>query len=473
MPSRTFAYARALVLPAAALLLCCFDPVPGPSDLRAPEDLTGADLSGDMLEVLPDDCRTSPCPESRPICDPAGPMCRMCQEASAEDSAACQARGQKRCAAGRCVSCTPLTELLDCGLGLGCIGGACKACASHRDCLSDVCDVYQKNSAGTFGRCVPEGEVVYVDNAKGACSGSHAGTRLDKVCTLGDGVAKLVGQKTALRVYGSTADYGTLAVSTGTVTIYGPADPAGDKATLFSADTTKDLVAVSGTATVTLDGVELKGGSSGVRCSGAAAKATLRRGDVLSASKAGVDVQACTITLDRVHLALNKDGAVNVSGGGKYAISNSFIVGNTSMVNAAVRFSDDSTGQFRFNTVAYNGSIVPAAMSCGQPLAARNIEDSILYLNTIPAGRDSQLSGNCTLVKTVVGAADKAPGGVALDPEFAVASPTPATVADFRLSAGAAKNAACCIDRAMGMIERDFFGAARTNTPDVGAHEAK
>lgn len=135
---------------------------------------TGSD-GGDLVE--PDRCtQTSDCTDSQnPVCGASG-ACEPCD--SALDDAVCLQRDATapRCrlpgtgtgtGVGRCVACREATanvESADCTgvVTPVCDGdGSCRGCAANDECQSQVCDF---GSGGQKGRCVPPGEIVYVDN---------------------------------------------------------------------------------------------------------------------------------------------------------------------------------------------------------------------------------------------------------------------------------------------------------------------
>jgi hypothetical protein len=460
MRYRDLAYVVSLLLVAGSVGCPPPDPPtpPGGQDLRE-LDLRPTSSEVDLLNEEdmrpPPQCmQSSECPSGMPICDQDAKKCRPCT-----GNPECAGRGgdTKVCNAGSCVECV---SEVDCGAsaGLACVANRCLPCGMHDVCESKVCDVYEKNGKGSAGRCLQPGEVVYVDNKNGSCAGAHAGSLADPACSIADGLGKLVAGKTSIRVFASTKDYGQVSVSR-SVALYGPAK--------LGNDANKDAVTVSGTAKVTLDGFEITTGKVGVSCSGTSAtQLALRRSQVLLSTGTGISSAGCALSLDRMMLRGNKDGALALAGT-SYAITNSFIIANSSPANAAIRINNSSTGTFQFNTVAGNVSSVAAGISCGQ--LARDIENSIFANNT--AVSSSQLFGSCTLKDTVVGMGDSAPGGITKDPEFV--NPAPA-VSDYHLK-DTAKNADCCINKAHSIpaVTVDYDGKTRGMMQDIGAHEVR
>lgn len=464
---------RDLAYVVSLLLVACSPGCPDQEPPPVTQDLLGLDLSGldlrptsseldlrDEEDMLPPaECkRSDECPSSLPICDQGTGKCRACGLPTE-----CVERGGELtiCLAGACVGC--VTED-DCGAssGLACVGNRCVPCNGMHDvCESKVCDVYEKNGKGSPSRCLKggvTGEVVYVDNKNGSCAGAHAGSLADPACSIADGLTKLVAGKTSMRVFASTKDYGQVSISRN-VALYGPAK--------LGNDANKDAVLVSGAAKVILDGFEITTGKLGVSCSGTSAtQLFLRRSQVMLSASAGVSSAGCALSLDRVMLRGNKDGALALAGG-TYEITNSFIIANSSPANAAIRITNSTTGKFQFNTVAGNTSSVAAGISCGQ--VARDIENSIFANNTAVSG--SQLFGTCALKDTVVGMGDNASGGVAKDPEFV--NPAPA-VSNYHLL-DTVKSAECCINKAHSIpaVTVDYDGKTRGMMQDIGAHEVR
>jgi hypothetical protein len=296
----------------------------------------------------------------------------------------------------------------------------------------------------------------------------HQGTQADPVCNITEARARLGGEKVAIRLMPSAASYGALLIDSGMVSVYGPAGEGGEAQ--LGGDLNQDAIVVTGGG-LRLDGVRVKG-KTGLRCTGSVTSVEIRRSQVLDTSSVGMDVQGCSLVLDRVVIKGSRDGALALGAGASYSISNSFLVANSSLANAAIRISNNCKGSFRFNTVAGNVSSVAAGISCGQ--IPRTLEASIFAGNTAVGG--SQLGGACALLDTVVGAADAAPG-IRKDPEFI--GPM-APLSDYRLK-DTPGNAACCIDQipaervAAPRIRMDYDGTPRPQRLrlDVGAHELR
>lgn len=378
----------------------------------------------------------------------------------------CVDSGQNK---GQCLQCTSPTHCADdsflCSAQNECVLGTC---AKHSECASEVCDVYEEVTPGQRGRCLPTKEVVYVDNRDmGGCA-SGDGSKGSPVCTLAEGLAKIGGEKKALRLTGRTQSYGKLgtmgAPYQGTVTIYGPDEGARAK---LGGDLNDHGVSLGGNASVTLDGVEVSGASIGVSCGGTA-RLSLRRAFVLGSANVGIRAQGCRLVIDRTQISKNGNGAIELSQIPDYLITSSFITENSSATESAIRFTDNtSQGQMLFNTIANNNTAptVAGAIDCGGK--SREIGDTIVFGNI---GASSQFFGACALRNTVVGMADMVSGGTRKDPAFMGAAQ-----GDFRLLAGDPKNTDCCLGKGQpsDLVRTDYFGTARKAKPDIGAHESK
>lgn len=356
----------------------------------------------------------------------------------------------------------------DCTAGQTCLMGTCGACQGHSDCLSQVCDVYGTTARGS-GRCVAESDVIYVDNRNGTCSGSHAGTRSDPVCTLAQGLVLQTFSRTSIRVFPSTTSYGPVLLSDSRAKLFGPAGVGGTA--LLGGDPTKDSLTIAGVSDVIVDGFDITTGRFGVYCFPAPNKLTLRRSRVRDAVNVGMYIGGCSLVIDRSIFTANRDGAMQIDSVPDYVLTNNMIVRNSSSAYPAIRISGNSVGSFRFNTVADNitksGTIsLFGAINCGS-LVDRELVDSIFVGNS--QSGTTQFQNRCVVKNSVVGASDSIASGIHLDAQF-----VSAVALDYRLLDGA-QNAACCVDKAQGTIATDYFGRARPAgaAADIGAHELK
>jgi hypothetical protein len=360
------------------------------------------------------------------------------------------------------------TQENDCVTGQTCLLGTCGACQGHSDCQSQVCDVYAATARGN-GRCLAETDVIYVDNRNGTCSGSHAGTRSDPVCTVAQGLALQTFSRNNIRVLPSTTSYGQVLLSDSRIKLFGPAGAGGTA--LLGGDPTKDSLTIAGVSDVIVDGFDITTGRFGVYCFPAPNKLTLRRSRVRDAVNVGMYIGGCSLVIDRSVFTANRDGAMQIDSVPDYVITNNMIVRNTSTAYPAIRISGNSVGSFRFNTVADNvtrsGAIsLFGAINCGS-LVDRDLVDSIFVGNS--QSGTTQFQNRCVAKNSLVGPTDSITSGIHLDAQFV--SPV---ALDYRLLDNV-QNAASCVDKAQGTIATDYFGRVRPAgaAADIGAHELK
>lgn len=363
----------------------------------------------------------------------------------------------------------------DCSGGLTCVAGLCQACSRHSQCDDSlVCDVYLPQPGAGAGRCLAPGDVLHVDNNAADCAGAD-GTRALPFCTIVAALARAGASPSSIRVAASNKDYGVLAAADlagKTATLYGPAggDDGKGIATLGQGANVDAVVMNSGT-TLTLDGLELRGGMQGaVNSNLANATLTIRRSKIIGFAKLAVRVVRGTVRIDRTSLSGNLAGVLSIGANTSgYSITNSFIIDNR-IPDFAAALSINASGTFRYNTIVNNTNPAPsdfeAAIDCSNNNAVQ-IEDSIVLGNTPFRLADgvTQFKNGCTLKGVVVGSQDKAPGGVALAPDFESQS-------DLRLRDTDASKA-CCIDKGMTPSPVDYYGTPRATAPDIGAHELR
>ncbi|MCS6913085.1 MAG: right-handed parallel beta-helix repeat-containing protein [Myxococcales bacterium] len=465
----------------------------GPNDqncLHNPALCTEQQLCSPKTRQCEDKCMSSAeCTRdpSKPVC--LNGLCQACDEIANKNEAdkQCQERGvsgSNVCVRsgpnkGQCLGCDTVADCRDDG-SVCAPNNQCMLmpCATHKDCRSGVCDPYQM-VLGEPGRCVPQSELIYVDNRDGPCTSGDGSSPQGALCTLDEGVRKAVMMKRALRVVGREASYGPLKLETdgsrftGQLVIYGPAGtPAleGERSQARLGGNPNvpgvDLVAGGG-AQLTLDGLAVHGAERGAWCEvggGQSALLTLRRLVIRDASFVGVEVSGCQLVMDRVMITGSRGGGLRLLSS-NYSITNSILFKNRSGTNSTVFIDNNSQGVFRFNTVVHNevseGGGRFSGISCGN---SQLIEDTIVVGNR---GSPSQLSG-CRLARTVVGRMEPGDleGAIKEDPSFEDPSR-----GDFQLK----PDASCCIDRAMAdpRVRTDYFGTRRPQRGgyDIGAHE--
>jgi hypothetical protein len=451
--------------------------------------------------------QSTDCAAATPICE--GGACRACRvdnECSARDSAT------PYCAGGQCVPCNnpmpPPVYTTDCSARLSgttpiCDGNACRACRAHGECPLGVCRA--------DGACAGATEITWVDDrgvAPAACAATHPnvkGGQMDPYCDVADALAA-VPLRPYVLVAASAAPYGAVSITAMagdvTVTIVG----AGKSATPVLSSIAQDgspaasVLAASGhTATVVLDGLDLRGSTSatksdGVDCvaNGGSATLTIRNSNVHNSGFAGVSSLKCTLVLtdsavvmngnqgvmvvggtasiDANTFTANYGGGLSLTGNCTYSVTNNFII-NNGLGGRGVSIDDSSDGDFSFDTVVGNVYGANAGgVSCGLN-TPKMLSASIVVGNGLGAG--TQFAGNCQLLNVVAGM-DNNPQATPGMPQFA-------SMTDFHLVKGSAQNHDCCIDKVVPadggapLPDHDFDHTHRPQgiAWDIGAHEVK
>jgi hypothetical protein len=345
----------------------------------------------------------------------------------------------------------------------------CVPCQQNSDCASGACRADHV--------CAAAGDLVYVDNSDGTCSGAHTGTAADPFCQVAPALAAT---GSTILVAGSSVDYDAIAVSSAlNKAIVGPGRGATQVARF--AQSTKSGASINlatGSATISIAGVVLSGSTGGVNAPGVACTLTpgatialsVTRSRIASSGAHGIDSNGCAITLDANDITQNVGGGIKINGG-SYTVTNNLIGANGNNSTATVPgFTVDAsaTGTFSFNTVAKN-QVAAGVAGIDCSAASHALSSSIVFGNTTAAG--SQFAGACTYADVVAGVTEGATGPTKLDPAFVSTS-------DYRLdvTAGAAKTAndACCIDKLAAGPDHDVDGKHRPVRAawDIGAFEA-
>lgn len=404
---------------------------------------------------------SSACEENTPICDATLRECRACQASS--DDEACRERSSAtpRCtSAGHCAACRAATQQDDCPATQPICRpeGTCAPCISHDECPSLVCLV--------DGSCAPAANVLYAD--KQNCAANPDGSRAKPWCEISDALAHLNG-RAIVRVMGSSTPYQGVHPPGGeNLLLVGPGQSSATSlltsALLYTADQQGLLLDGEG-GQLTLDGFEVRGGSGldGIACqkTGTTAPAlTVRRSFVHDSGGAGIMSSGCAVTIDQSEITRNPQGGLQFFNTA-YAITNSFIVGNFTV---AASFSSFSAGVFRHNTIAQNSASVGGAVfDCGNPIAPRSLENSLLWSNS----GASLFTGNCLF--TYIDAPEVLPGtgNRSLAPHFVNAA-----AGDCHLDPN--QDNTCCIDQIpWSPLGYDIDGRTRPQrlSWDIGAHE--
>src|SRR5207245_6731301 len=123
-----------------------------------------------------------------------------------------------------------------------------RKCAAHAECTSLVCK--------DDGTCATAADILYVDNKGGGCSGTHTGAPTDPFCDIQPAVAALAGQH-YIRVAGSLAAYGAVALNGASVTLVGPGGKATTAAKLVGNASVVILVGGATNSNVVIDGFDI------------------------------------------------------------------------------------------------------------------------------------------------------------------------------------------------------------------------
>lgn len=482
-------------------------------DVAAPPDLLEVDFLPPP-DLLPMCITAAMCTTAeQPICGTDG-NCRECN--GTDDDAICQSKSAAapKCKlsgtnVGHCVACEPggatNSENATCASSAPVCteGGSCRKCAIHSECASTIC-----NANGT---CEPEGNIVYVNNGAGACTGTtHAGTQIDPYCEINDGIANR-GTKTTIRIVGSATEYKVISISAPSATdlrIVGPGSTAAMKATVREPTVATVTINVTGALNVTMEGLVFGSSSTatlerGVDCKGSAVSLTLRDVIVQKAGKEGVFSDSCVLTISATSISGNVGTGVSVAGGSVslsattihgnakgidigtalYVIENNLIAQNTQTGVSFTSTEDPaSTSRFWFNTVALNGAATTrGGINCGTPTSGmRPLGQSIIAFNTQnTGGGTTQIAGDCTLTEVVVGTSDMTAlaGAIKQDPSLVNNAPGASSSADTLRAALklSASDTSCAdqVDAVAGQPLSDLFGTMRPQGSklDIGAHE--
>src|SRR5581483_2246860 len=450
----------------------CTDPAapicdPATHTCVAAPDGGGADLS--VPDAAPPDltpmCATSAqCGDLMPICS-AG-ACRGCSGAADDAECAAHKSSTPRCdsTSHACVACRASTQDSDCATTTTVFDtGVCRKCKAHAECTSLVCK--------SDGTCATAADILYVDNKGGGCTGTHTGAPTDPFCDIQPAITALAGQH-FIRVIGSLASYGAVALDAASVTLVGPGGKAMPPAKIIGNASPAITFGGATAASSVIDGFDVSTSfMDAIDCYPTATTTlTVRNCYVHDVSGAGIAVSRCDLTLDR-----NLIGPSNVTGGlslsnSTYAITNNFIVANGNK-GAGVTFSNGTTGVFRHNTVVSNLTTSGiGGIQCnvvGNPVI---IENSIVWMNTKGTG-GSQVggAGTCTLTNVDIDETAAGTGNTNVQPDFVNTGAT-----DYHLNGRTANNLACCVDQITNSpVNHDYDGSPRPLNVkwDIGAHE--
>lgn len=406
------------------------------------------------------------CPVSAPICSDER-QCEPCDDAGTGDDD-CEERDSAlpRCTGdGTCVEClgdddcdgaTPVCEPES---------DACRACAQHSECASEVCD---RDS----GACVEPDNIVYVDDAAGA-DGPSCGTQGSPCATIAGaqgGLAKVTGTRTTVLVRPGTyieavvVNGGQTVALVGTGTVSPPLDSAG--------------LAVSNGSDVSVEGLTVANASGnsdadGVRCTGSSSSVALLEMSVSDNDAIGVEVTDCALTIRRSKVSANQGGGISISNA-PFTLVNNFIISNGKAGAGGTTFggvqinnsSATSTQLLSFNTIA-DSLAQPTALSSGvfcTTSTAMTASNNIVYAGT---GGQATLAGNCSWTYSDIDGGQAGTGNIAEPPLF-----VDAMNGDFHLEATSPCRNAADPD---ATLDVDYDGDARpepvSGRRDIGADE--
>ncbi len=362
------------------------DLLPGPDGPPPPDLLPGPDLTEASGCVQTSDCVN----DDSPVCGASG-QCEPCD--SALDDAICALRDATtprcRLGVGTCVACRETvgnTQSDDCAGATTPVctpEGACRSCRAHAECDAGICDL---GEGGMQGRCVPESEIIHVDNrdlvvatCKTSFNTMQSGTAAEPYCDIDQAIDAVATRSVLwLKVAPHTALYGPLdltSVTHGTVVVHGPGSTVTPRVTIHGglgpfvkvstaglklfleglvigdAAATHDCLYSSGAQAIALKDVLLTNcdatgidvtSSGGVvnaerlrvpSCNGigiqiASADARITDSEVTSCEGAAIRILGTGSILDRVLVQGNNGGGIEVGPVSAAVIQNSSILGN-------------------------------------------------------------------------------------------------------------------------------------------------
>lgn len=353
-----------------------------------------------------------------PVCDPGFLACRACTGDGDDASCAARGDGSARCdaAAGRCVACRADTASTDCALPTSpvCESGSCRGCRAHAECATGVCL--------DDGSCARLGDVAWVDNKDQPCKvAPRTGSREDPYCEIGEAVAAL-GSRTHIRVVGRSRPYASFTTEKSKVEIrvVGPGRDAQPRATI--SEPGKPCVTVDINTAASIDGMELRGCTIGLVTY--QARVTLRRSVLRENTDRAVELHGSMWPhIVDSNLIVDNGGGVTL-----YAVvfdvRNNYIANNKGVFGGV--FTDAlALGSLAFNTIRDNrSSMYAGGVECSYRFAGGKIAiaNSIVFGNT--AGVDgNQWSENCQPLVIAAGAKASGNGVLSVDPDFEPGAP--------------------------------------------------
>ncbi|MBL8636804.1 MAG: hypothetical protein JNM40_26500 [Myxococcales bacterium] len=443
-----------------------FDVVTGSKECRSGYAMQSDGISSGNIVC---DANTGACRSCQSVnqecakADPAFPVCNasgVCAACTQNDE--CVKEGYITCALGRCRGCSTNSECKD-ETKPSCdpVSTACRECKDDKECDSQLCDT-GKNPAVVegVGKCAKPSSIVWVQN--GGCTGGQ-GTVSSPYCSIAEALAnpsaKYLQLKNSAGIYPVPSPLNRSLVLLGQGAI--PADVVIAPFTFSGAGQSlvlRNLTVRDQAKTQNL-----------IKCS--AGSVTVLK-SILDTGKRGVDADAaCTkVTIEQTRIEGASGAGIYIAGQTDYRIVNSIVLSTASSSDfTGVILSTSKAGKFAFNTVVANGSIGNSSggLDCGS--TAKQLENSIVYLNSTPTIPGTQFIGTaCQGKGLVVGASE-------------TAAPQNATKQDPSLNMDRTLKATdtACADQADAdpEITVDFFGTARPKVmggkADIGFHEVK
>lgn len=363
-----------LILAVASLVGGCKFPELPPLD-----DDAGSDAATESCVDTGADAPDPRCPPERPICVDGicGGRCDTDSDCSIRSD------GHNVCLVGdgACVACdeddrqaAPGTNEDECQTAEApvCDGDnhVCRACASHDECFSGICD---------GGRCADPTNVIYLNTA-----GSNTGeclTREQGCLTLQYALTKLTPTRRYILFVPSVATYTTAPDTTDARFYLVDAHVVGYGATLARYNLAHAIEIEN--STVTIEGLRVSSaGSNGIDCRGG----TLVLKDVLveNASNYGVSAN-CDFTMVNSVITNNRGAGIVVDGPVIFRIANNWIIDNgsaSSIYGGGRILTSSSQAYFEFNTVAFNRNIpnngIGDALHCAAPIGSTLFRNNII-----------------------------------------------------------------------------------------------
>lgn len=485
-------------------------------------------------------CMAKACGTSTPVCDEVDETCRACLPGE-DRLCAARSAATPRCLGPTCVECLPPTdgsslEAPECARDLGAAGKslqvcdrdrhACRPCQLHSECASQVCakDPDTIDLKLPQGSCVPQDQVLVVDPSQCTSNGPVFCRPAEALAKMNRSHRFLLIRQSALDTDFSDLQVGSLATEGVDVYVIGPlADVPPNRwtrtpPTQLGAKSHKGLVVLPRNR-VTVEGLLIRGGSTGIQCYGTGSNNTTQirvRRSMIAGNQLAADVQLdCTLTLDQAWIGrwpgrcgfgalpgnemslnlssssfdivnsvisengvvgLDSFGAVKVTGGLGSRAEPSTIVNSTLYGQPTFKTAPDESGTTRKYMSLY----------CGNPIASGLVVlNSLFFQNRsllVPDGR--QITPACGKSQFNLGSDDPSLTGVMTtapgwkdetNRDFHLAPTGQPTAEQLALQTGGAKSVQVTIQGKQYTVSApatDMDGAARSGaTVYIGAFE--